>query len=71
MHIEHPHGGELRKHAARGEPRGQRLQLLAEHHVQAIGEKRNEDVRLDAAFQLMKDRANGQIALEILGNFSE
>jgi hypothetical protein len=34
--------------------------------VQAIGQERHEDVRFHALFSLMKDRPDGQIALEVL-----
>ena len=32
--------------------------------MQAIGQERHEDVRLDAPFQLMMDRAEGQVVLQ-------
>ncbi len=64
--IDHLHGGERVEHAARGEPRGERMQAALERDVQATGQKRDEDVGLDPLLILMEDRSDGEIALEVL-----
>ena len=63
MHIEHLQGGKLVEHGSRREAGRQRLEPSAERDVQAIGEERDEDVRLDALFALMVDRAQVQVVL--------
>ena len=47
-------------------PGAERTQPFGQRDVQTIGQKRNQDVRLDPFFALMKDRPDRQIALEIL-----
>ena len=42
----------------------ERFELLAECHVQAVGEERNKDVRFDTLLLLVEDGADGQIAFE-------
>ena len=37
MHVDHLHGGELFQHAARRQPRRQRMQAPRQRDVQAIG----------------------------------
>jgi hypothetical protein len=49
MDVDHLHGGKLLQHAARRQSRRQRMQAPRESDVQAIGQKGNEDVRLDAS----------------------
>ena len=41
------------------------MQPPSERDVEAVGEKSDKDMRLDARLVLMKDRANGEIALEV------
>ena len=62
VHVDHLHGGELFEHAARRQPRRQRMQAAAKGDVQAIGQKGDEDVGLDARLELVKDRPDGEIA---------
>ena len=61
--IEHLDAGELVEHRTRGETRCQRLELCPQGDVQAIGHKGDEDMRFDAAFELMVDGAQLQIVL--------
>ena len=42
-----------------------RLHLLGQGDVQAVGEKGDEDVRLDTVLELVVDRAYCKVALEI------
>ena len=62
--VDHLDGGELLEHAARGQPRRQRIQAAFERDMQAIGEEGDEDMRLDPLLLLVEDRADGEIAFE-------
>jgi len=62
--IDHLHGRELLEHGSRGEAGGERLQLLAERDVHAVGEERDKDVCFDAMLFLVEHGADGQIAFE-------
>jgi hypothetical protein len=42
------------------------MQAPGERDVQAIGQEGNEDVRLDASLELVKDRPDREIAFEVL-----
>ena len=42
------------------------MQAPGERDVQAIGQEGNEDVRLDAGLELVKDRPDREIAFEVL-----
>jgi hypothetical protein len=64
--VEHLDGGQFVEHGPRGEAGGQRLELGAQRDVKAIGHKGNEDVRFDTMLELVKDRTELQIILEIL-----
>ena len=48
MHVEHLDRCELVEHSSRREARRQRLESCTQRDVQAIGQERHEDVRLDA-----------------------
>src|SRR5208283_2334785 len=61
--VEHLDGGELVEHGPRGEAGGHRPEPGAQRDVHAIGEEGDEDVRLDAALQLVVDRPELQIVL--------
>ena len=65
VHVNHLHGGKLIEHGTRRKPRRQRPQSIAESDVQAIGEKGDENVRLNARLELVMDRADGEIAFQI------
>ena len=65
MNIEHLDAGELIEHGARGETRRQRFELCSQGDVQAIGHEGDEDVGFDAMLELMVDRAQLQIVLEV------
>ena len=41
-----------------------RHQLMLQRDLQTVGQKRNQDVRVGAMFELMIDRADAQFALE-------
>src|SRR5690348_11776226 len=69
MDVDHLHGGKLLQHAARRQSRRQRMQAPRERDVQGIGQKGNEDVRLDASLELVKDRSDREVALEVLERF--
>jgi hypothetical protein len=66
MHVDHLHGGELLQHAARRQTGRQRVQAPRKSDVQAIGQEGDEDVRLDAGLELVKDRPDGKVAFEVL-----
>ena len=57
MHINHVEGLEFFDHAAGRQPGGMAGQKPMQAHVQAIGQKSNEDVRLNALLELVVDRA--------------
>src|ERR1700732_5479846 len=63
MHVEHLDRCELVEHSSRREARRQRLEPCTQRDVQAIGQERHEDVRLDAVLELVVDRAQVQIVL--------
>ena len=59
VHVDHLHGGELLQHAARRQPGRQRMQAPRKSDMQAIGQKGDEDVRLNTCLELMKDGSRG------------
>ena len=67
VHIDHLHGGELFQHAARRQPGRQRMQAPRKSDLQAIGQEGDEDVRLDARLELVKDRPDRQVAPRLRG----
>ena len=64
--VEHLDGGKLVEHGSRGEPCGERAESGAQGDVETIGEEGDEDVRFDTLDQLIVDRTQPQIALEVL-----
>src|SRR5690242_17304557 len=62
MDVDHLHRGKLLQHAARRQPRRQRMQTPRQCDVQAIRQEGNEDVGLDARLELVKDGPDRQIA---------
>src|SRR6202045_2910919 len=50
---------------ALGQPGRQRMQAPRKSDVQAIGQEGDEDVRLNACLELVKDRPDRQVALEV------
>ncbi len=66
MNVEHLDSGELVEHGSRGEAAGQRLEPGAKRDVKTVGQEGDEDVGFDALFQLVIDRAQSQIVLEVL-----
>ena len=68
MHVDHLHGRKLLQHAARRQPRRQRMQAPRERDMQAIGQEGNEDVGLDAGLELVKDRPDGKVAFDVVAD---
>src|SRR5713101_5655852 len=66
VHVDHLHGGKLFQHAARGQPRCESTQAARQSDVQAISQEGDEDVRLDARLELVKDRPDREVAFQIL-----
>ena len=62
--VDHLNGGEFLEQLRGVRPGRQRFQAAAEGDVQTIGEKGDEDVRLDAPGLLMVDRPDGEVAFE-------
>src|SRR5207248_11222529 len=69
VQVDHLTGGKLRQRAAWRQSRRQCVQAPRQRDVQAIGQKGNEDVRLDAGLELVKDRPDREVALEVLEGF--
>ena len=66
--IERLNRRQFLQHRTRRQPRRMRLQSLLQRHRQAIRQKRNQDVRIDAVLQLMIDRTNSQIVFVYRGD---
>ena len=65
VNVKHLDGGELVEHGPGGEPGCQRFEPGAQGDVKAIGDEGDKDVRFDSLDQLVIDRAQLQIVLEI------
>ena len=65
VHIEHLNGGGLVEHCPRGKSRRQGAQSGAQSHLQAISDKGDENVGLDAMLELVKDGTQLQVVFEI------
>lgn len=65
MDVEHLDGGEGVEHGAWREAGSQGPKPGPERDVQAIGQERDEDMGLDALLQLVMDRPQLQIVLQI------
>ena len=68
QYINHLNGRYFSDHRPTGQPGSQGSQSLTQCGVQAVGEERYEDMRLDAAVFLMVDRPDGQVIFEIAKN---
>ena len=66
MEVDHLDGGELLDDGARGEAGRLGPGEVLQSHEQAIGDERDEDVRLNALLELMEDGPDGKIVLELL-----
>src|SRR5215831_10643763 len=66
MNIDHLDSRELLDHATWSEAGGESVQASSQRNVQAIGDERDEDVRLDASLVLVKDRPDSEITFEVL-----
>ena len=64
--IDHLHGGEFFEHDPRRQSRRQRLQPLFQRDQQTISQKRNENMGFDSGFELVIDRTDRQIVLQLL-----
>lgn len=65
VHVEELHGREFLEHDPRREAWRTLLDHRLERDVQAIGHKRDEDMRFDARLVLMEEGSNRQIALQV------
>ena len=65
-HVYHLHRLEFGDHLTRREAAGQGPEVGLERDLQAISEEGYEDVRLDAIFAVVEDRAHRQVVLEFL-----
>jgi hypothetical protein len=65
MNIEHLDAGELVEHGSRCEPRRQWLESCPQGDVQARGHEGDKDVRVDAALELMVNRAQLEIVVQV------
>jgi len=63
MHVDHLHRLELRDHLGRCDTAGEALQARLERDLQAVGHKRDKDMRFDPFFGAMEDRTDRQIVL--------
>lgn len=66
MDVEHLHGRQLVEHGAGREAAGERFEAGTQRDVKAVGDERDEDVGLDALFEVMVDRAQAEVILEVL-----
>ncbi len=66
MHIDHLQGGELLQNSPRCQSRRQGAQPMFQRDLQAVSDKRNEDVGIDTILALMVDRADGKVVFEFL-----
>ena len=66
MHIEHLHRRELLHHLPDGEAGSMRAQVGLQGDMEAVREEGDEDMRLDPRGQLMEDRPDGELALQVL-----
>ena len=63
--VEHLDRGELFQHGSGREARRGGAESLAQRDVEAVSQKRHEDVRLNAVFPLMINRAQREVAFEV------
>ena len=66
MNVDHLQRGELVEDGTWGEAGRLWSGEILQRHEQAIGDERDEDVRLDARLELVEDEADGKIVLELL-----
>ena len=71
MHVDHLHGGELLQDGARRDPASGATQPRFQGHLQTVGQERHEEVRFNAACELMMDRAQRQVAFEFFEGLCE
>ena len=66
MNVDHLNGGKFFQRAACCESRRERVQPARQGDQQGVGEEGDEDVRFDASFVLVEDRADREVAFQIL-----
>ena len=66
MEVDHLDGGELLDDGARGEAGRLGPSEVLQSHEQAIGDERDEDVRLNALLELMEDGRMARLCLSSL-----
>ena len=64
--VDHLHGLELFEDRPGGEARRQGAQALLEGDVQAVGDEGDKDMRLDAVVELVIDRPDREVAVQLL-----
>jgi hypothetical protein len=64
--VEHLHSCQLVEYCAGREASGERFEAGAQRDVKAVGDERDEDVGLDALLEVMLDRAQAEVILEVL-----
>ena len=65
MDIDHLDGSKFLQDAPSSQARSQAVQAMLQGDIKTIGEEGDEDMGLDPAFILMKDRADRQVPLQI------
>src|SRR6266403_408894 len=65
-YADHLRSGELLQHTARRQPGRQRMQAPRKSDLQEIGQESDEDVRLNAGLELVKDWPDREVAFEVL-----
>jgi len=66
MDIDHLDGGELVESASGCQPRRQGVEAARQGDVHTVSQEGDEDMGLDSPFVLMEDRADRQVALQVL-----
>jgi len=66
MNVDHLQSGKLVEDGTWGEAGRLWSGEILQGYEQAIGDERDEDVRLDARFELVEDGADGKIVLQLL-----
>ena len=62
--IDHLNRGQFFQHGRGRESGGMRQHVMLQRDLKTVGQKRNQNVRVGAMFELMMDRADAQFGLE-------
>ena len=65
VHIDHLDGGEFLQGGPWGQPRREGAQTRFQGDLEAIGQARNETMRFDSRLQLVINRANTEVTLQL------